>query len=257
MYCSEQSCFNYSIEGSQKCFAHVYNPDILDFSFCLDNILPKNLLRCMYECFNPEEIYYFSGRWHRIGVGSRANFAAKNGFLDLLKWTPRDQFYDFHVCGYAAFGGHQELLEWALNQDFDRNRLCASAANGGQLDLLKWMEENGHLDFDLQACAKAAQNGDLEILKWLRLKGFHWDEYTVENAACFGHLEILQWAFEEKCPLHHGIFARTAKHGHLHILQYLHEKTDVFIDWKCCEQSSYAPIANWAKSELTAKKKEK
>jgi len=84
------------------------------------------------------------------------------------------------------------------------------AAQGGHLDVLMWawergcpwhlMDEQGHLDEDLDCCALAARNGHLAVLQWAREHDCPWNEMTSSGAAAGGHLEVLRWARERDCP---------------------------------------------------------
>jgi hypothetical protein len=106
-------------------------------------------------------------------------YAAENGYLELLQWaranaTPPAPWNEW-VCIYAALNGHLELLQWAR-------------VNGAPWD--EWV------------CRYAANNGYIEILKWARSMEppAPWDEWVRTYAARKGHLELLQWARANGAP---------------------------------------------------------
>ena len=102
--------------------------------------------------------------------------AAKEGYLDLIKWARANGCpWDAWTCTYAAEHGHLEVLQWART-------------NGCPWD--EW------------TCSRAAEGGHLEMLQWARTNGCPWSQYTCHEAARGGHLEVLQWAISNGCPYH-------------------------------------------------------
>ena len=117
--------------------------------------------------------------------------------LKLFKINPLKPQSD--ICLFAAKNGYLETLKWARANGRSWNELtCAYAAKNGHLETLKWARENG-CPWDGWTCAGAAQGGHLEILKWSRVNGCPWNKRTCEYAAANNHLEILEWARDNEC----------------------------------------------------------
>lgn len=75
-----------------------------------------------------------------------ASFAARKGYLSLLKWIRR--------------GGTKYLYPWDSST-------CAFAAKAGHLEILKWLREN-ECPWDIRTCRWAAEAKQLHVLQWLR-----------------------------------------------------------------------------------------
>jgi len=99
---------------------------------------------------------------------------------------------------WAAYNGYLDLLKFA-KIDFGVSILCQASAHGGQLKVLKWARENG-CPWNEWTCEYAASGGHLEVLKWARKNGCPWNEWTCYKAAYGGYLEVLKWARENRCP---------------------------------------------------------
>ncbi len=104
------------------------------------------------------------------------------------------------LCTYAAKYGYLDILKWLRENGCPWSEdTCVAAASMGHLHILQWARENG-CPWDEETCSSAAEYGHLDILQWARRNGCPWDEETCSSAADYGHLDILQWAIENGCP---------------------------------------------------------
>ena len=112
--------------------------------------LPKDLLNLCTSYLSEDEKKYIENRWDEFKEDLVCNIAAKNGWLDLLKWA-RDRLvtfgngcnWDSKVCRYAALNGHLEVLKWARENGCPWDYLtCSYAVENGHLEVIKWLEDS-------------------------------------------------------------------------------------------------------------------
>jgi hypothetical protein len=119
------------------------------------------------------------------------------------KWRDRiasGRFNPADLCIYAARNGYLEVLKWARANGCPWNEdTCAQAAWGGHLEVLQWARANG-CPWNEDTCAYAARGGHLEVLQWARANGCTWDWRTCACAADEGHLDVLKWTRANGCP---------------------------------------------------------
>ena len=175
----------------------------------------KDLRKLIYAKLTPHEFYvvrhaHNSKYEHRNYVIDE--YAALNGYLELLKWSISIGNYpDSDTSEQAARGGHIHVLQWMLdNADTLYQCMIRSltviplsvgifAARGGHLKTLEWLQDN-NLFCQEHLCTAAAQYGHLELLKWLRLHECPWDGGTCARAAAGGYIHILEWLRLNECP---------------------------------------------------------
>jgi hypothetical protein len=76
--------------------------------------MPKDLTKLCDSYLIDDELIYFSGRnnWTKFNKNESCNIAAKNGWLDLLKWARLNGYHwDRETCSNAAENGHLEVLK--------------------------------------------------------------------------------------------------------------------------------------------------
>jgi hypothetical protein len=131
--------------------------------------------------------------------------AAREGYLNLIKWARANGCpWDKSPCALAR-GGHLEVLQWARANGCPWGEwICAYAALGGHLEVLQWLRAN-RCPWDETTCTAAAGGGHLAVLQWARANGCPWNERTCEWAARGGHLETLQWAISNGCTYNRTI----------------------------------------------------
>lgn len=116
-----------------------------------------------------------------------------------------------YFCHFAARHGYLNLIKWARANGcpWDENT-CYRAAEGGHLEMLIWARANG-CPWDERTCSSAANGGHLEVLQWARANGCFWNEFTCSFAALGGHLKVLQWAISNGCPYNRDQLCRLPK----------------------------------------------
>ena len=92
-----------------------------------------------------EEHIYISKKWNKFNKYDVCEMAAKNGWLDLLKWVRQNGCeWNSHVCSNAAHSGHLEVLKWARQNGCEWNRnVCMFASKNKHYEVLKWTKLNG------------------------------------------------------------------------------------------------------------------
>ena len=76
--------------------------------------LPKDLNNICCSYLTDEEYIYVNNNWEKFNKNEVCYIAAKNGWLDLLKWARKNECqWNNSVCSYAALYGHLEVLKWA------------------------------------------------------------------------------------------------------------------------------------------------
>jgi len=181
-----------------------------------------------------------------ISKRSRKNlvfFAAREGYLSLLKWCRNNNNYCGHeiVSENAAMGGHLHVLQWLYE-----NKLCymsiipSAAAKEGHLHVLKWAKDHGYTSFTPHVCERAAYGGHLEIIKWLWINNCRWTESVSFSAARNGHLDILKWEKDNGCiTWNPGLYDSASCGGHLEIIKWLRENGCPWSTWSCSEAIVY------------------
>ncbi len=117
-YCEELNCFEYKLNDIPVCHDHLVQR-VLERSSLQLYMFPKDVIRCILDCFDPDEVYYFVNKWNWISPNHCARFAAKNGLLDLFKILP--------ITPRMGFGLYQwdilEILNLVVkNKDLDMLR---------------------------------------------------------------------------------------------------------------------------------------
>lgn len=181
-----------------------------------------------------------------------AKYAAKDGNLEMLKWSDVNGFHlGINTFMHAAKKGHLEVLQWANNNILPiiNIHIANSAAEGGQLDVLKWLYSL-KCPWNQLTCAFAARSGRLDVLQWLREKGFQWNEMTCVRAAESGQLHILQWARANGCPWSSETCDGAATHGHLEILQWARANGCPWNEFTCLRAAMFGHLAvlQWARA---------
>jgi len=114
--------------------------------------LPKDLKNICCSYLTDDECMYINNEWTKFNKNEVCNIAAKNGWLDLLKWARHSSLtfgngceWNSKVCRYAAWNGHLEVIKWAIQNGCEWNSkvLCRYAAQNGHLEVLKWAKLNG------------------------------------------------------------------------------------------------------------------
>src|SRR5947207_3703945 len=132
--------------------------------------LPKDINNICISYFTEDEIIYFNNEWNKFLKSHVCNIAAKNGWIDLLKWA-RERKYRWNIltCIYAAENGHLELLRLArMNGCQWNSTIWLVAAENGYFEILKYLKNNG-CPMNLYTCGYAARGGHLDAIKWLIL----------------------------------------------------------------------------------------
>ena len=131
----------------------------------------RDVKTLVFDFLTFNERNYVNKNW--MEINRPCDFAASEGFLDLLQWArSNDCEWDAYVCAEAASHGHLEVLKWA------RSKVC---------------------DWNAHVCAHAALNGHLKVLQWARSQGCEWDSRVCSRATSNGHLKVLQWARSNDC----------------------------------------------------------
>ena len=74
----------------------------------------SNSLSCVF--FQPAR----QGEWNSW----TCNYAAENGYLDVVKWARENgSKWDLDVCTYAALNGHLDVLKWARENGCPEKKL--------------------------------------------------------------------------------------------------------------------------------------
>jgi hypothetical protein len=76
--------------------------------------LSKDTLNICLSFLTENESIYSKGEWNKFPKDKVCIIAAKNGWLDLLKWArfeTKKCNWNIWTCAYAAMNGHLELLK--------------------------------------------------------------------------------------------------------------------------------------------------
>jgi hypothetical protein len=160
--------FKFLNKGSIQIYIYEFSMCILEmqqYLHLIDNKLCPDTSKIVVSyAWTLDDVYFLTGEW--IKIECVADYAAKNGLLDLIKWTREHHFpLDSGTCSIAATNGHFEFLKWTRGNCFHWNKFtCSGAAKDGHLEILKWARENECL-WDTHTCSSAAKGGHLEVLK--------------------------------------------------------------------------------------------
>jgi hypothetical protein len=87
---------------------------------------------------------------------------------DIIYYTDWHKFKDYEVCEIAAKNGWLDLLKWAIEKNCRMNGMTfAYATIYGHFELLKWMRIQNGSQYDRCIYEFASKYGQLEILKWI------------------------------------------------------------------------------------------
>ena len=103
------------------------------------------------------------------------------------------------IAYYAAKNGYLELIKWARNHK-DITYCVYPAIQYERVNILKWLKDENLIPDYINVCDIASQGGSLNVVKWSRLNGIPWTRYTCEIAKLYNHLELLQWARDNGAP---------------------------------------------------------
>ena len=122
--------------------------------------------------------YYLERKWDQII--KLVPYAAKNGYLDLLKWYKKNgnDPFDSFICSIAAVNGHLHILKWARenNCHCQYENIAGGAAYGGHLEILKWALENKCFIYSKCSVYQDALEGKHpHMIKWLKENDFDVD----------------------------------------------------------------------------------
>jgi hypothetical protein len=131
---------------------------------------------CSSYLSEDEQIYY--SNWNDFDKNMIYIIAAKNGWVDLLKWAKMRDYDSWYisvisVCYFASMNGHLEVLKWAKENKLKIKviaSICFNAARRGDLEMLKWAINN-NCEYDISTCMHAFEYKYYEILKWLKNNG--------------------------------------------------------------------------------------
>src|SRR5271154_1059478 len=110
----------------------------------LINSLPKELILILRDyCYDFRIVLFETGLFPLSKFGQKCSknsityFAAKGGYLSLLKWARSKKYrWNEDICTISAYQGHLEILQWARGNGCPWNALtCNMAAWNGQLDV--------------------------------------------------------------------------------------------------------------------------
>jgi hypothetical protein len=107
--------------------------------------ISKDALSICLSFLTEEELIYSKGEWHKFPKDDVCYIAARNGWLDLLKWARENgRPWYMSTCATAASNGNLEILKWARENGYDwRGWICYYAAKNGHLGVLEWIKQNG------------------------------------------------------------------------------------------------------------------
>jgi len=176
-----------------------------------------------------------------INNRSVVNAAAKNGWLDGVKWLCENECtrtctLDSSTSNFAVESGNVDVLKYLKSRNcpwYEGTTLCTSAARYNHLDMLKYLHVN-HREWGENACTNAAQNGNLEMLRYLHENGCPWDgsswpfimpdtlqTNTLQTKASYD--EIVKYLRENDCPCNATSCANAAITGDLDLVKWFHE----------------------------------
>jgi hypothetical protein len=104
----------------------------------------------------------------RFGLKAAVSWAARGGYLEVLKWMRSSGCpWDTMICPYAAYGGQLDVLQWAREHHCPWDAgTCSTAAMGGHLELLQWARAN-RCPWYKTECEMYSRNHP-ETLAWVR-----------------------------------------------------------------------------------------
>ena len=161
-----------------------------------------------------------------------ANWAAQNGYLNVLKWLSQRNppiLPDLNGANQASSNNHLDIIKWLsrLNPPILPNEKGATlAVVNGHLDMLKWLTQRYPPILPLSFSGdSAAENGHVDILEYLA----HLDnpilpgKSTANVAASNGHLKVLEWLSQRNPPILPNVSGanEAAKNKHFDVLKWL------------------------------------
>ncbi|KAJ8575735.1 hypothetical protein ON010_g3480 [Phytophthora cinnamomi] len=124
------------------------------------------------------------------------DLAARNGFLDIVKWPHENASQEFTTSAMdgGARNNHFAMVQW-LHKHLPigcTNIAMDSAAQNGNLQLVKWLHANRKGKLSPDAMDLAAGNGHLEAVKWLDAKRPEGcTTGAMDKAAADGNLDVI------------------------------------------------------------------
>jgi hypothetical protein len=128
-----------------------------------------------------------------------ADFAARFGYLDILKWLATLNILPTsNGIDYAASGGYLDILEWAAQKHiYPTSTGGDKAALYGHYNTLEWLLEHG-IRPTQRGVNKSSMTGSLKIVKLLASAGFYPNQKGANYALGLGHYHISDWLTDQK-----------------------------------------------------------
>ncbi len=131
-YCEELNCFEYKLNDIPVCHDHLVQC-ALERSSLLLYMFPKDAIRCILDCFDPDEVYYFVNEWNWIAPYHCAQFAAANGLLDLFEFVTA-KHENYLLMDFKSRVNSGAPYRW------DVQKILKLVISNKDLDMLKYMD---------------------------------------------------------------------------------------------------------------------
>ncbi|OWZ04217.1 hypothetical protein PHMEG_00023914 [Phytophthora megakarya] len=129
------------------------------------------------------------------------DLAARNGYLNMVKWLSKYRSEGCTMKDYAAGQGHLEVVKWLSNyrQEGVTTAAMDSAVKSGCLEVVNWLHTNRFEGCTSKAMDSVAMEDHLHIVKWLynnRHEGC--TSAAMDGAARKGKLQVVKWLHENR-----------------------------------------------------------
>lgn len=189
--------------------------------------LSENMLPFAVENKNYNLLEYLRLNNVRDYCGEAILKAGDMGDFDMVKYLHLN-FGSVHeeLAAYAARRGYLEIVKWAIDNDFGYYYVAENAAATGQLHILIWMKENNIEIVGSEILATAAHRGHLEIVKWATA---NYGNYDISYYAAIGnHVEILEWYFQNYGIKNTEFINEAVAYGYREIIEWaIGKKIDI------------------------------
>lgn len=226
--------------------AKTQNPEIFNLVICVRNILTMNGV-ARYKSF--KDFY----KLHQNGFffnSSTANYAAKAGNIEILKYIKKFTEFNRNICEYAVKHGKLECLKYLIDNDYMINEECFSLAmKYDRLECFKflfeeysmiissssikesitdnfvcirYLHENDKLYDNEMYVYYAVLNNNLKCLKFLLENGYSPSTPAYYPAIAKKNLEMIKLLYDYNCATFDECYT-SVYYGSLECLQFFHE----------------------------------
>jgi len=153
----------------------------------IKNRLTKDVFNLCISFLTKDEIIFSNGKWNKYDKINVHYIAARNGWIELLKWTIEEGICnrDYIFYKYVITNGHLDMLKWiyynGYSLDMNMEVLCTYAITCGHLEILKWLRRLCSKQWPRGICYNAHRNNDINILKWMHKNGYVCDRYLCKT----------------------------------------------------------------------------